>query len=473
MVSRTPTGISVESPEFFIYDGANVALILNSSGGVIERELNGPAVDQVFASEAGSASTTLTAGTVDWYLADNQGTVRDVVQYASGGTDGASDAVVNHLVYDTSGQVTSQTNSALAPTVMYAGMRLDPDTGLYYDKARWYDAVDAVFASQDPLGFGGGQTNTEEYCGNSPTNYTDPSGLTKESAFYHDGDGLEGWRAYQWQRQYGRIAEFNPDGSKNRDFIYAVARLVNPSGGGTEVDRAVSDVVDHYMATAAGATPDFSWWGAMWKGLRIGVNAGLWNEEAKLQWVANKLGLWSNSRLAAAQRTAKWYWDQVYTSHDVGGTIANGAAGIGVAAITLAGALEAAAAAGITQLGGMTLGEIGNAVWVAAFGAGEASQTPAGQQVLNELNEVASDVQSVSGPVNPFAPGSPIQNEITYYTGHIQFLQTEVTQAELDLLEMEGKQGDPQMFELSQAIQDINADIADMAAYVNFLRSLL
>jgi hypothetical protein len=105
MVSRTPTGISGESPEFFIYDGANVALILNASGGVIDRELNGPAVDQVFASEAGSASTTLTAGTVDWYLADNQGTVRDVVQYASGGADGASDAVVNHLVYDTSGQM--------------------------------------------------------------------------------------------------------------------------------------------------------------------------------------------------------------------------------------------------------------------------------------------------------------------------------------------------------------------------------
>jgi RHS repeat-associated protein len=137
--------------------------------------LDGPAVDQVMASEAGAATTseTFTAGMVDWYLADNQGSVRDVVEYSS---EAGAGVVVNHLVYDSPGQVTSQTNSAYAPTVMYAGMHLDPDTGLYYDNARWYDAVDAVCASQDPLGFGGGQTNTEEYCGNSPANYTDPSG---------------------------------------------------------------------------------------------------------------------------------------------------------------------------------------------------------------------------------------------------------------------------------------------------------
>jgi RHS repeat-associated protein len=47
---------------------------------------------------------------------------------------------------------------------MYAGMYLDPVTGLYYDKARWYDAVDAVFASQDPEGFAAGDTNTSRYC---------------------------------------------------------------------------------------------------------------------------------------------------------------------------------------------------------------------------------------------------------------------------------------------------------------------
>src|ERR1035441_625414 len=145
MVART--NVNADSIESFVYDGENIALILNSSGGVIERELDGPAVDQVMASEAGAATTseTFTAGMVDWYLADNQGSVRDVVEYSS---EAGAGVVVNHLVYDSPGQVTSQTNSAYAPTVMYAGMHLDPDTGLYYDNARWYDAVDAVCASQ-------------------------------------------------------------------------------------------------------------------------------------------------------------------------------------------------------------------------------------------------------------------------------------------------------------------------------------
>jgi YD repeat-containing protein len=106
LVTRTPTGFNSESTENFIYDGQNIALILNSSGGVIERELDGAAVDQVFASEAGSASTTLTAGTVDWYLADNQGSVRDVVQLSGGGT-----VVKDHIDYDRFGQVSSQSNA--------------------------------------------------------------------------------------------------------------------------------------------------------------------------------------------------------------------------------------------------------------------------------------------------------------------------------------------------------------------------
>ena len=180
MVSRSPSGISGESPEFFVYDGGNVALILDSDGGVIQRNLDG-AVDQVFASEAGTASSTLTPGTVDWFMTDNQGTVRDVVQFGAVSGGGSGGFVVDHLVYDSFGQMTSQTNSLYQPTVMYAGMQYDADAGMYYDKARWYDAVDAVFAGPDPLGFLAGQTNLEEYCGNSPANFTDPTGMTQKT----------------------------------------------------------------------------------------------------------------------------------------------------------------------------------------------------------------------------------------------------------------------------------------------------
>ena len=67
----------------YIYDGQNLALVLNSSGQVTERELYGPAVDQILAHEEVTPLSTgsiQAAGTVNWYLTDNQGTVRDVVQ---------------------------------------------------------------------------------------------------------------------------------------------------------------------------------------------------------------------------------------------------------------------------------------------------------------------------------------------------------------------------------------------------------
>ena len=51
MVSQTENGVT----QNFIYDGENIALVLNGSGQVIERKLNGPAVDQVLATETVAA----------------------------------------------------------------------------------------------------------------------------------------------------------------------------------------------------------------------------------------------------------------------------------------------------------------------------------------------------------------------------------------------------------------------------------
>ena len=177
MVSQTENGAT----QNFIYDGENIALVLNGSGQVIERELNGPAVDQVLATETvapGSGS----AGTVNWFLTDNQGTVRDVVQYSGGAT-----SLVDHLVYDSFGQIASQTQPASQPRFTYTGMRFDPVTGLYYDNARWLDALNGVFISQNPLGYAAGDPNTGRYCFNSPTNLTDPSGMSAMVPYGADG----------------------------------------------------------------------------------------------------------------------------------------------------------------------------------------------------------------------------------------------------------------------------------------------
>ncbi len=149
--------------ERFVYDGDNIALTFDGSGNQTNRFLYGPAVDQVLADED-------VQGNVLWMLADNIGTIRDVVD--SNGT------VVNHISYDPFGQVTGETNPGIGDTFGFAGMVNDSATGLDYDEARFYDPATERFVSQDPIGLASGDANFYRYVGNDPTNLVDPSGLT-------------------------------------------------------------------------------------------------------------------------------------------------------------------------------------------------------------------------------------------------------------------------------------------------------
>jgi hypothetical protein len=47
---------------------------------------------------------------------------------------------------------------------------------MYYYRARYHDAAIGRFISEDPMGFGAGDSNLYRYVGNSPTNFTDPTG---------------------------------------------------------------------------------------------------------------------------------------------------------------------------------------------------------------------------------------------------------------------------------------------------------
>ena len=101
-------------------------------------------------------------------LADNLGSVRDIVD-----SDGE---VVNHIIYDAFGNITSETDTDIEHAYGYTGRERDEESDLQYNRARYYDASVGRWISEDPIGFAAGDSNLARYGMNSPTNVTDPSG---------------------------------------------------------------------------------------------------------------------------------------------------------------------------------------------------------------------------------------------------------------------------------------------------------
>ena len=156
---------------YTVYDGQNPYLQVSDAAGlasspssavISQRDLYGPAVDQILATDNGG-------GNVLWGLADYAGTIRDVA-----GSNG-SEVANGHIQFNSFGKPIG--NSPLTDFLFgLNGMGYDPVTKDYLTATVPYDPSTGQRLSQDPIGFASGTTNLTAYDGNNPVENVDTSG---------------------------------------------------------------------------------------------------------------------------------------------------------------------------------------------------------------------------------------------------------------------------------------------------------
>ncbi|HND54131.1 MAG TPA: RHS repeat-associated core domain-containing protein, partial [Pirellulaceae bacterium] len=168
-VDHTPGDSQAPEVRQYYYDGRQIAIELTISAGAPIGStptpdvvyLVGEKVDELIAQQK-------VGGTTTWTLADQQGTIRDLVDQ--------NGALLDHASLDSFGNILAHTATSVDNRFWFTGREFDGETGLYYYRARYYQPNNGRFISEDSVGFNGGDYNTYRYVRNSPSNANDPSG---------------------------------------------------------------------------------------------------------------------------------------------------------------------------------------------------------------------------------------------------------------------------------------------------------
>jgi RHS repeat-associated protein len=188
----------------YLYDGSD---LISETGADYTF---GPGIDQPLERKAGQN---------EYYLSDALGSV-------IGLADGTG-ALKTSYNYSPFGKKQT-TGTASSNPFAFTG-REDDETGYYYYRARYYSPDQKRFISEDPLGFGGGDSNLQAYVGNNPINATDPSGLITAfipGAFGDTGDLGKAVKYGPLQDKYIEV----PSRTSGNDFVKRISDALGKGG---------------------------------------------------------------------------------------------------------------------------------------------------------------------------------------------------------------------------------------------------
>lgn len=156
-----PTGRRVEKVAggvtyTYVYDKRDILTEHISSGNTFHY-VHGPGMDEPLAQDEGTANPR-------YFHADALGSIAAFTE---------STGVVQSYRYESYGHMEQ---GGLLTTYTFTGRELDPETALYYYRARYYDSLFGRFLSEDPKRFADGP-NHYVYVLNNPTGFVDPLGL--------------------------------------------------------------------------------------------------------------------------------------------------------------------------------------------------------------------------------------------------------------------------------------------------------
>jgi RHS repeat-associated protein len=155
---QSPTATSI-----FVYDGDNLVETTNGSGSEVAGYTQTENIDEPLAMLRGT--------TTSYYEVDGLGSITSL--------SNSSGSLVQTNTYDSFGNQTASSGS-LTNFFRYTGREFDAESGLYFNRARYYDPQVARFLNEDPIRFSGG-INFYSYTGNSPIDFGDQSGLCKSA----------------------------------------------------------------------------------------------------------------------------------------------------------------------------------------------------------------------------------------------------------------------------------------------------